>query len=122
MNPPRTTERNQTESVSGSAARRRTKVFEMKSKSIGALTHRPAHAPRGARLRDVEKSGRRDCHHEIERGPAEVEGEGPMGRAGADLAYPHELGQAGDRDQRRILERDLPEIAKSGQREAKRSE
>src|SRR5271169_6060593 len=98
MSAPRTTDRNQTESVRGSAARRRTKVFEMKSETIAASARRPAHAARGARLSDVEKSGRRNCHHEIKRGATQIEGEGPMGRAGADLAYPHELGQAGDRD------------------------
>ena len=65
-NAPRTTERNQTESVSGSAARRRTKVLEMKSKSIGASTRRAAHAAGGARLGDVEEAGRRNRHHEIE--------------------------------------------------------
>src|SRR3984957_9472589 len=100
MRAPRTTDRNQTESVRGSAARRRTKVLVMKSKSISALTCRPAHAPRGARLGEVKEASRGERHHQIERGAAKIEGERPMGRTGADLADPHELGQAGDRDQR----------------------
>src|SRR3984885_14935135 len=119
MSAPRTTEKNQTESVRGNAASRRTKVFEMKSKSIAAAARRPALGPHGARLGEVEEAGGRERHHEIERGAAEIEGKRSVRGPGADLTYAHKLGQAGDRDQRRILERHLPEIAKSRQGKTK---
>src|SRR5215472_15346439 len=91
---PRTTESNHTESVSGSAARRRMKVFVTKAKSIAASTRRAAQTAGGARLRDIEETGGRNGHHEIKGGPAEIESERPMGRARADLAHAHELGQS----------------------------
>ena len=50
--------------------------------------------------------------------PAEIEDERLVGRAGADLAHPHELGEAGDRDQRGVLQRHLPQVAEAGQSEA----
>jgi hypothetical protein len=88
----------------------------MKSKSMSPLNR--AHAAGGARLGDVEETGGDQRHDKVERGAAEIKGERPVGRARADLAHPHELGQAGDRDQRRVLERHLPEIAEARQREA----
>jgi hypothetical protein len=48
----------------------------------------------------------------------DVEGEGLLGRAGGDLRLAQQLDEVGDRDQRRFLEDELPDIAHAGQGEA----
>src|SRR5579871_1881242 len=102
MRPPSTTESAQTESVSGTAPRSRTKVAPMKPQSI-ALPRKPAHAAGRARLGDVEQAGRYQGHDQVERHATEIEGERLMGGLRPDLAHPHELCEASHRDQRGIL-------------------
>ena len=83
----------------------------------------PVHAAR-SRPRSDQRSIARDAeggddrHHEIdEEGDAEEE-EGLLRPADGDVGFAHEIVERDDRDQRRVLEEDQPEIGDAGQRQA----
>src|SRR5271163_5221344 len=72
-----------------------------------------AQAARRASLGKVEEAVGEGGQDEIKHAAGEIEDERLTGGTGRDLADAHQLGEAGDGDERGILQSDLPEIAQA---------
>src|SRR5690349_20187409 len=101
-------------SVVGTALSRVTIVEARKVKSIVVslrLAHgRCRHAAVGAPFRAVENAIRKAGQDQIETAAGDEEEEVLPCRARRHLAGAHQFGKAGDGDQRRILEAELPDV------------